>query len=216
MTPIRCLPSIAALLSGLCSTALASPALGTAPADPPIEPGAQPLPDGGDERPRMLHHRVNAGIGPLLYLPTFGPALFGWALEASYGARHDGYAVEADVGARGIFGEEVAGTVAFDLYGAIAFAPELGSVWEPRIGLELGISTAARSILDEDRAAPGSFARAFLATAPGYVGTSLSPARVRWRQWHLDAMAIFIGSSLPGIGRTARLQVSFVRLGASF
>ncbi len=216
MTPTGCLFSIAALLFGLCSTALASPALGTAPADSPFEPGAQPLPDAGDKRPRMLNHRVNAGIGPLLYLPPLGPIIFGWALEASYGARHNGYGVEADVGARGIFGENVAGTVAFDVYGAIALAPALSSFWEPRIGLELGISTAARSILDEDSAAPGSYIRAFSATAPGYFGTGLSPAHFRWRQWHLDAMAIFIGSSLPGIGRTARLQVNFLRLGASF
>jgi hypothetical protein len=216
MTPAGCLSSIAALVFGLCSTALASPAAGTVPAEPPFEPGGQPLPDGVGERQHMLEHRVNVGIGPLLYLPPIGPTIFGWALEASYGVRHSGYSIEADVGLRGIAGESVAGAVALDFYGAIALAPELGRVWAPRIGLELGISTAARSILDREWAAPGSFVRAFSATPPGYLGTALSPARFRWRQWHIDAMALFIGSSVPGLGRTARVQVSFLRLGASF
>jgi hypothetical protein len=212
MTPAGCLSSIAALLFGLCSTALASPAAGTTPAEPPFEPGAQPLSDGGDERQHMLQHRVNVGIGPLLYVAPLGPSIFGWALEASYGARHTGYGVEADVGLRGILGD----SVAMDFYGVIAFAPEISRVWEPRIGLELGISTAVRASRDRESPAPGSFGRAFLDSTPVYVGTALSPARFRWRQWHIDAMAMFIGSSLPGLGRTARIQVSFLRLGASF
>lgn len=212
MTPAGCLSSIAALMFGLCSTALASPAAGTAPAEPSVEPGAQPLPDGGDGGQPMLQHRVNVGIGPLLYLSALGPSIFGWALEASYGARHPGYGVEADVGLRAILGD----SVAVDFYGAIAFAPEISRFWEPRIGLELGISTAPRASIDENSSAPGSFDRAFSSSSPGYVGTGLSPARFRWRQWHIDAMAMFIGSSLPGLGRTARIQVSFLRLGASF
>jgi hypothetical protein len=216
MTPTACLLASVALSFGPCATALAAPPLGTTPADPPVQPGARPLPDGEDERPHLLQHRVNIGMGVLLYLPPRGPTIFGWALEASYSARHDGYGVEADAGVRGVFGENVAGAGALDLYGAIALAPELGSVWAPRIGLELGISTAARSPLDADEAAPGGSLRAFSATAPGYVGTALSPARFRWRGWHLDALSLFIGSSLPGIGRTVRFQMSFLRLSAAF
>lgn len=216
MTAVGRLVSIVAIVLGPGLSALASPAPGPVPAEPTSEPGARPPSDGGDERARMLHHRVNAGVGPLLYLPPLGPTIIGWALEASYGVRHAGHAVEADAGVRGVFGEDVAGAVALDFFAAIALAPEIGSAWAPRIGLELGISTAGRTLLGEDDAPPDSFIRALSDASPAYVGTALSPARFHWRQWHVDAMAIFMGSSIPDLGRSVRLHVSFLRLGASF
>jgi hypothetical protein len=214
MTSARRLSSLVVIMLGPSLSALASPVSGPVPAEPSLEPEARPQEHGNDERERVLHHRVNAGVGPLLYLPPLGPTISGWALEASYGVRRSDLAVEAEAGIRGIFGESVAGTIALDFFAGIALAPEMGSTWAPRIGVEIGASTAARSILDE--VPPESYARTLAAASPGYVGTALSPARFRWRQWHVDAMAIFMGTSLPELGRAARLQVNFLRLGASF
>lgn len=216
MTAAGRLASIIAIVLGPSLPALASPTAGPVAAEPSSEPGARPPDDGSDEHARVFHHRVNAGVGPLLYLPPLGPTIIGWAVEASYGVRHAGHAVEADAGIRAILGEDVAGAVALDFFAAIALAPEIGSAWEPRIGVELGISTAGRSLLGEDDAPPDSFVRALSDASPAYVGTALSPARFHWRQWHVDAMAIFMGSPIPDLGRTVRLQVSFLRLGASF
>lgn len=163
----------------------------------------------------MLQHRVNVGLGPLLYIAPTGPVELGWAVEASYGARYGDHGMEAEVGFRSIIGDRVSGAVDFDIFTGIALAPTIGRLWEPRIGLELGFSSAANAPIDPDRAAPESFYRQFSDTSSGYIGTVFAPARFRWQRWRLEAMEIFMGSALPEIGRTARLQVNFVRLGVS-
>jgi hypothetical protein len=216
MHPAGWLSFVAVIMNLLGATALASPpASEVSPALPPDSTTRAPF-DGHDRDVAMLHHRVNVGIGPLLYIPPTGPVELGWAVEASYGVRHGRHDIEAEVGVRGIAGDRVSGAVAFDVFASIALAPTLGSLWEPRIGLELGISSAANAPIDRDRAAPESFYRAFSDASPGYVGTAFAPARFRWQRWRLEAMEIFMGSSIPGIGRTARLQVNFFRLGVSF
>jgi hypothetical protein len=206
--------SFIAMTSLMGSTVLASPPTSSPSAVPPGST-MRPTSNGHDPDAPILH-RVNVAVGPLVYIPPTGPVELGWAVEASYGARHRNREVEAEVGFRSIAGERVSGTVAFDVFAGIALAPTLGRVWEPRIGLELGISSAANAPIDRERAAPESFYRAFSDASAGYVGTVLAPARFRWQRWRLEALGIFMGSAIPGFGRTARLQVNFLRLGAAF
>jgi hypothetical protein len=214
MHPAGWLSFIAMTTCLMGSTVLASPPVSSASAVPSGSSTAST--SSGHEADAPIRHRVNVGIGPLLYIPPTGPVELGWAVEASYGVRHRRHDVEADVGFRSIVGDRVSGTVAFDAFAGIALAPTLGRIWEPRIGLELGISSAANAPIDRDRAAPESFYRAFSDASSGYVGTVLAPARFRWQRWRLEALGIFMGSAIPGFGRTARLQVNFLRLGAAF
>jgi hypothetical protein len=216
MHPAGWFSFVAVITSLQGATALASPPTSDMSAVPPPDSTTRAPSAGRDRDVATIHHRVNVGIGPLLYIPPTGPVELGWAVEASYGARHGGHGMEAEVGFRSIAGDRVSGAVAFDVFVGIALAPTIGSVWEPRIGLEFGLSSAANAPIDRDRAAPESFYRAFSDSSPGYVGTAFAPARLRWGRWRLEAMEIFMGSTIPGIGRTARLQLNFLRLGASF
>lgn len=205
------------VIASLHSAALlASPLASEVIPVPPPDSTAQTSTSGDEHDEPVLHHRVNVGLGPLLYVAPTGPIALGWAVEASYGGRHNERGMEAEVGFRAIVGERVSGPVDFDLFASVALAPTIGSVWEPRIAVEFGISTAANAPIAPDIAAPESFYRLFSDTAPGYVGTAFAPARFRWRRWRLETMEIFMGSAVPRIGQAARLQINFIRLGVHF
>jgi hypothetical protein len=166
-----------------------------------------------------LAHQAQVGAGPLVQLYVLGPdrersSTTGWTIEATYGLRFLHTGIEAGGGARAVFGPNVASSAAFEGFAFGALGPELGA-WRPRVGVELGWSGAADPAVDEDDTAPGSVLREFAGASPFYVGTALVPARFAVRGWLVETAAITIGTPVSGWGRSARLQVTFVRVGVS-
>jgi hypothetical protein len=184
-----------------------------------IAVAAAPGVSAGSPADAEVAHQAQVGAGPLLQLYVLGPerersSTTGWAIEASYGLRHLRTGIEAGGGARAVFGPNVASAAAFEGFVFGALGPEFGA-WRPRVGIELGWSGAADPAVDEDSTAPGSVLREFAGASPIYVGTALVPARFAIRGWLIESAAVAIGTPLSGWGRSARVQITFVRVGVS-
>jgi hypothetical protein len=151
---------------------------------------------------------VTAGFGMLIY-------------QSAYNMQ-DSYGIEAAVRSR------ITGPVDWqaglrlglnpalpEVFGRILASQEVG-VWQPGIGLELGITSRAyfedgAMLLQESREAMQTDINGF------YMAIHTAPAAFKIREnWKLSVLEIDFGTHFTNIGRTLRAQVTVISVGRRF
>ncbi len=104
--------------------------------------------------------------------------------------------------------------VPLEAYGLAEWVSPFG-IWEPTVGVELGLSGFTRlNLADRGGLPPSVHAIEEARISPVYFGFNASALRFRLGSWTVSALELQLGTTAFPLGATARTQLGLLRVGA--